>query len=239
MTTGSVTAGRARTGWLLRIEDWLLAGWVALVAPALIHVQATSSGPFDPGRPVDGLLGLVAITGAAVCLATRPAGVPRGPGLLGSAAVGPFVGGLLLVIFSTASALDLGQATGLVLAGAVVAIAVVARIRWPEPPSIVRRALVTPYVLLAGGLFWNLIGAVTAGGDLPARIRSVAGSDPGSVMPVVGFLIASSAIYYAMLVYAPRQVADRDGGPVAWLVRYALFAASVAFGAGWLLILAG
>jgi hypothetical protein len=239
MTTGSVTAGRARTGWLLRIEDWLLAGWVVLVAPALVHVQASASGPFDGGRPIDGLLGLGAITGAAVCLATRTAGAPRGPGLLGSAAVGPFVGGLLLVIFSTASALDLGQAAGLALAGVVVTMALVARIRWPEPPSIVRRALVTPYILLAGGLFWNLIGAVTAGGDLPARIRSVAGSDPGSVLPVVGFLLASSAVYYAMLVYAPRQVAEREGGAAAWLVRYALFVASIALGAGWLLVLAG
>jgi hypothetical protein len=239
MTSGSVTADRTRTGWLLRVEDWLLAGWVALVAPALVHLQGSSAGPFDAGRPIDGLLGVVAITGAAVCLATRPAGAARGPGLLGSAAVGPFVGGLLLVVFSMSSALGLGQAANLALAGAVVAIALVARVRWPVQPAMVRRALVTPYVLVAGGLFWTLIGAVTAGGDLPAQIRSVVGADPRSVLPVTGFLVACSAVYYAMLVYAPRQVAEREGGPVAWLVRYALFAASIAFGAGWLLVLAG
>ncbi len=239
MTAGCVPTDRVRTRWLLRVEDWLLAGWVALVAPALVHAQASESGPFDGGRPIDGLLGLAAITGATVCLATRPRGRPQEPGLLGSAAVGPFVGGLLLVVFSASSALGLGQAANLALAGAVVAIALIARLRWPAPPAIVRRALVTPYILVAGGLFWSLIGAVTAGGDLPAQIRSVAGSSPGSVLPIVGFLVACSAVYYAMLVYAPRQVADREGGPVAWLVRYALFAASIAFGAGWLVVLTG
>jgi hypothetical protein len=40
-------------------------------------------------------------------------------------------------------------------------------------------------------------------------------------------------VYYAMLVYAPRQVAEREGGPVAWLARYALFVAATLLGIGW------
>jgi hypothetical protein len=226
-----------RARLLPRVEDWLLAGWVAIVAPAAIHLQP-ASGIFDPGRPLDGLAGIVAIAGATVCLVTRPADTPAS-GLGISGAVGPFVGGLLLVILSTASALELSEAAGVALAVAIAGLAVVARLRWPKVPAIVRRALVTPYVLVAGGLFWSLIGAVTSGGDVVTGIRQAAPSDIRGVLPIVGFLLAFSAIYYAMLVYAPRQVAEREGGPVAWIVRFALFVASVAFGAGWLLILGG
>jgi hypothetical protein len=237
--TAASTAHRpASARSLPRIEDWLLAVWVALVAPAAIHLQP-SSDIFGPGRPLDGLLGIVAITGAAVCLATRSTGSAAGQGLGGSAAVGPFVGGLLLVAFSTVSALELPEAAALALAAAIAGIAVLTRLRWATLPATVRRALVTPYVLVAGGLFWSAIGAVTAGGDLTAAIRQVAPSDVRAVIPIVGFLLAFSAVYYAMLVFAPRQVAEREGGPVAWVVRYGLFVASVMLGAGWLSLLGG
>jgi hypothetical protein len=237
MTAAAPTDRPTRAAWLPRVEDWLLAGCVAIVAPAVIHLQPTS-GIFDPGRPLDGLAGIGAIAGAAVCLATRPADTPAS-GIGVSGAVGPFVGGFLLVILSTASALDLSNGATVAVLIAIATLAVVARLRWPRVPALVRRALVTPYVLVAGGLFWSLIGAVTSGGDLVTGIRQAAPSDIRGVLPIIGFLLAFSAIYYAMLVFAPRQIAEREGGPVAWMVRYALFVASVALGAGWLLILGG
>ena len=48
-----------------------------------------------------------------------------------------------------------------------------------------------------------------------------------------GLLLAFSAVYYAMLVYAPRQVAEREGTLVTWVLRYALFVAGVVFGLAW------
>jgi hypothetical protein len=36
-----------------------------------------------------------------------------------------------------------------------------------------------------------------------------------------------------MLIYAPRQVAGREGGVVAWVIRYALFVAGVVAGLAW------
>jgi hypothetical protein len=237
-TAASSTDRPARARWLPRVEDWLLAGWVALVAPAAIHLQP-SSGIFDPGRPLDGLLGILAIAGAAVCLATRSTGAAAGQGLGGSAAVGPFVGGLLLVAVSTVSALELPEAMALAVAVGIAGLALLARLRWPTLPTTIRRALVTPYILVAGGLFWSAIGQVTSGGDLTTAIRQAAPSDVRAVLPITGFLLAFSAVYYAMLVFAPRQVAEREGGPIAWLVRYALFVASIALGAGWLVVLAG
>ena len=238
MTAASSADPAAQARWLPRIEDWLLAGWVALVAPPVIHAQS-SAGIFDGGRPLDGLLGLAGLAGAAVCLATGTMGDPARPGFGVSAALGPFVGGLLLVVFSTAAALGLSEAAGIALAIVIVIGAVLVRLRWPALPVVVRRALVTPYILAAGGLFWSVIGTVTAGGDLPAAIRQTAPSDIRSVLPVVGFLLAFSGVYYAMLVFAPRQVAEHEGGPVAWVVRFGLFVASVALGAGWLVALGG
>jgi hypothetical protein len=35
-------------------------------------------------------------------------------------------------------------------------------------------------------------------------------------------------------VYAPRQIAEPEGGPISWLLRFALFLVSVLFGFGWL-----
>jgi hypothetical protein len=210
---------------------------VAVVVPALLTTQAPAAGLFDPGRPLDGLLGVVAVVGAAVCLAARHPDDRARTGSPASAAVGPFVGGLLLVVASTAAALDLSEnaVVGLVVATAIVA--AVVRLRLPPPSSVARRALVTPYILVTGRLFWTAIGAVTANGDVPAAIRQAGVADIASVLPIVGFLLAFSAVFYAMLVYAPRQVAEPDGGPFAWLVRYGLFAASVALGAGWLVLL--
>ncbi len=219
--------------WLVRAEDWLLAGWVALVAPTLGHVQATAAGPFDGGRPMDGIVGLVAVLGAVACLAlpvaTRDAG-----GLGVSAAVGPFVGGLLLVAISSVTALGLGDRAGAALALAAAAVAVVVRMRLPPASNLVRRALVTPYVLVTGSIFWQIMNAVTGEGGAAFRLGGATLSQFQAAVPALGFLLAFSAVYYAMLVYAPRQVAEREGGPVAWIARYGLFAASVLLGTSWL-----
>ncbi len=71
----------------------------------------------------------------------------------------------------------------------------------------------------------------TSSGASPADLRAGA--------PLIGFLLAFSAVYYAMLVAAPRQVAEREGGLVSWVVRYLLFVVGVAFGIAWLPLLAG
>ena len=234
-TTGAAT----KRTWLLRVEDWILAGWIALAAPALIQVQGTSTDVFDGGRPVDGLIGLIAVAGALACLALRRPTTPSDGGLIGSGAVGPFVGGLLLVAISSATALGLGSTVMLVLAGVIAVAAVVIRLRLPAAPPIVRRALVTPYVLVTATLFWRLINAVTGGADLSGGLRSASIADLQAAGPVLAFLLAFSAVYYAMLVFAPRQVAEREGGVVTWLVRFALFVAGFALGLTWLVTLAG
>ncbi len=235
----SAAARPSRARWWVRVEDAVLAVWVAVVAPALFASGPAPAGPFEPGRPIDGLLGLGAVLGVAVCLALRRPDAPQGRGSSSWGAVGPLVGGLLLVVVHATT--SLGMSGGLVFATALVfaAVALVARRRWPAPSAAFRRALVTPYLAVAGGMFWDVIAGVTSGGELPAQIRRAAASDLGAVLPIVGFLLLYSAVHYAMLVFAPRQVAEREGGVVVWLVRYAVFAASLLLGAGWLVVLAG
>ena len=41
--------------------------------------------------------------------------------------------------------------------------------------------------------------------------------------PLLGVLVAFCGVYYVMLVYAPRQLAQPEGGAVAWLARFGVF----------------
>jgi hypothetical protein len=100
----------------------------------------------------------------------------------------------------------------------------------PPLAAPIRRALVTPFVLVSGALFWTFIAAIT--GE-PGSATPEAIANPATALAAGGFLIAFSGVFYVMLIFAPRQVADREGGIVSWLVRYALFAAGVIAGLAW------
>jgi hypothetical protein len=222
----------------IRAEDWILAGWIALAAPIAGRIDG-SAGPFDPGRPVDGVLCIVGILGALICLATGRSDAPAdaGPGTLERASIGPLTGGLLLVAYSGSSALGLAGAAGwaVVIAGLVVVVAV--RLRWPALPTAVRRMLVTPFLLATGGIFWTIVDQVTGGGSLAGAATAGAGAPAPSLQTVAlvaGALLAFAGVYYAMLIYAPRQVAEPEGGPVTWLVRFGIFLTSVVVGLAWL-----
>ncbi|HEY7828063.1 MAG TPA: hypothetical protein VIB99_07500 [Candidatus Limnocylindrales bacterium] len=228
--------GRSRLVQLalsLRVEDWLLFGWVSLAAPVLGQTDP-SAGPFDPGRPVQGTLELIGVAGALICLVTGRSDPPPGARStgVGWGATGPLVGGLLLVSLVGWTGLGLSGtlATAAWIALAVVIVAV--RWRWPALPTVVRRALVTPFILAAGGIFWSVIDTVTGGRS--ALVGQPAGASPGDIAFLVGLLAAFSSVYYAMLIFAPRQVAEPEGRPVTWLLRFGVFLVSVAFGLVWL-----
>ena len=218
---------------VLVVEDWLLAGWVALATPALFRLQG-GAGPFDSGAPLEGTLRLAAVLAALICLAARRPKTDTGDAgasILERGAVGPLCGGLLLVGISGFTALDVpsGLAVALVITALVAMIAV--HLAAPPLSLMVRRALVTPFVMVAGGLFWSLIAAVI--GEPGGTTAAAVAANPQAAAAAVAFLLAFSAVYYAMLVYAPRQVAERDGGVVTWLSRYALFVAGVVAGLAW------
>lgn len=223
-------------GSLARVEDWVLAGWVIFGAPLLARTAAPT-GPFDPGQPLQGIFRLGAVLAALTCLAARkPSGAPAtGWQILDSGAVGPFTGGLLLVAISGAIALDLLSwgTYGFCLLAACLMIAM--RVAVPPLPTVARRLLVTPFVMAAAGIFWSLIDAVLGpiwNGGGAGSWGSLVSLSP-VVLPVVAFLVAFSAVYYAMLIYAPRQVAEREGGLLAWVLRYLMFLGGIALGAAW------
>ncbi len=225
---------------LLRVEDLVLAGWVAIASPLLFRVGG-DKGPFDPGQPLVGWLRLGAVLGVLLCLAARrkgEAGSPRQTSLLNRASVGPFVGGLLLMTISGFTAL--GLPTFAVYATLLAAAAGMIATRLAVSPIgvVIRRALVSPFVMVAGGIYWTLIEQVI-GTPGAATVRRNAPVDWHSAALPLFFLVAFSAIYYAMLIYAPRQIAEREGGAVEWVLRYAAFAFSIALGIGWLSILSG
>jgi hypothetical protein len=101
----------------------------------------------------------------------------------------------------------------------------------PPLATPIRRVLVTPFVLVSGGLFWTLIAAIT--GEPGSATPAAALGNPATALAAGAFLIAFSGVYYVMLIFAPRQVAEREGGLVTWLFRYVLFAAGVAAGLAW------
>jgi hypothetical protein len=240
MTTDPSSMGEAhaappsrRYATLLVAEDWLLAAWVSIATPLLFRAQG-GVGPFDSGAPFLGALRLVAVAGALACLAVRrtPADVAANrQSLIKGGAIGPLVGAILLVTISAFTALDLPSGAG----GVIVIVALVAMVivHFAVPPlaAPVRRILVTPFVLVAGGLFWTLIAAIT--GEPGSATPAAALTNPATALGAGAFLIAFSGVFYAMLIFAPRQVAERDGGVVTWLLRYALFAAGVVAGLVW------
>jgi hypothetical protein len=175
-------------------------------------------------------------------VAATPAAPDTGtsrPGVLDSAAVGPLVGGLMLVGGTGFAELGLDPAALFVPTFAAVVVLALAQSRLPAVSTPVRRALVTPYLLSAGGIFWGIVHAVTAGLDIAGQFGSSMAGVAAGVAAVAGVFIVGAAVYYAMLIYAPRQIAEREGGPIQWLVRFALFVASVVVGVGWLSLLGG
>ena len=150
--------------------------------------------------------------------------------------MGPFVGGLLLVTISGFTAL--GATTAVVYATLLFSAIGIIAIRVAVPPVsiVVRRALVSPFVMVAGGIYWTLIEQVVGTAGISAVRRGAAVDQHGAELLLL-FLVAFSAIYYAMLIYAPRQIAEREGGVVEWLLRYATFAVSIGLGIGWLSVI--
>jgi hypothetical protein len=153
--------------------------------------------------------------------------------LINRGAMGPFVGGMLLITIGGFVALDAGSQVVLgVLVLTVVALIAV-RIAVPPLPNPVRRLLISPYVMIAAGLYWTVIEQVVGTPGFSAA-RNQARIDFHSAELPLLFLVAFSAVYYAMLIFAPRQIAESEGGIVEWLLRYLAFVVSIVLGIGWL-----
>ncbi len=225
---------RVSPGAGLRFEDIVLAVMVALVGPVLVAIQG-SGGIFDSGRPLDGIIRTAGFLGALACLATRSSDGPAAnePTVLLSASVGPMVGGLMLVGGSGFAALNLDPEVIFGPTFLAVVVLGVAGGHLPAIPTSTRRWLVTLYLIAAATLFWSLIDAIVGGMDIAGEFSRAWTQDAQTTAFVGGALILMAAVYYAMLVYAPRQFVEREGNPLTWLIRFGVFVVGVAFGLGW------
>jgi hypothetical protein len=181
----------------------------------------------------------VGLVGALACLATRnsdDAGSPSAA-FARTAAIGPLTGGLMLVGASGFAGFGFDPAA--VFGPILVAVAVFSLLGSHAPAlrTSLRRTLVTPFVLAAGGLFWSFVREFIGPGNIAGEIGSSFASDSRGTLAILGFLTVTAAVYYAMLVYAPRQVAEREGGPLEWAARFALFLVGIGLGLAGLAVL--
>ncbi len=224
-----------RDGWLrrhLRIEDLFLFFALIVVEPLLFPPRQTSSG----GGPdlFIGLLDLVGLLAFVACLAARSQ-----PGVVSGLmakndvlyAVGPLFGAFAFTLDDTIENLGLDGNLALVPIVAGIAVAVVVRLRVPPLSAEQRRALVTPFILITSRFFGAFLSGLTGIFDLRQLAASAANPDDLAgtlflvVIGAVGILV-----FYVMLVFAPRQVADREGTAGTWAVRFMLFLVSLALG---------
>ncbi len=180
-------------------------------------------------------------------VAVRPAATrsPAEPSIIAghTGILGPLFGGIL---FLSARGLEnLGFADApfpFIILGVGAALVLQASNRAPVVPASLRRLLVAPFVL-AGTLLFNeviggfgigpgLVGAVLA--STPSATPFGPAGDTGSyLLFVFGIVTAGAAIFYTMLVAAPRIMVEREGNILAWAVRFAAWFAGTLAGMGW------
>jgi hypothetical protein len=98
--------------------------------------------------------------------------------------------------------------------------------RLPVIPIMARRALVTPMAILATGAFDRIMGSGL--GDVVGGF--LRGEAPSGLAVFLPLIIGAAAAMYAMLVVAPRAIADPGAGGVAWVVRFLFLLAALATG---------
>jgi hypothetical protein len=216
----------------IRAEDLLLFAWL-IVRPLVLPAGGSVVGGSDRD-PVGGLLDLVALCGASACVASRSRpGVQSG--LLGDQgvayAVGPLVGAVAFAIDDCAARLGLTGGLALIPIAVPIAVAVAARFLLPPLSAEGRRALVAPFVLATSGFFGSFLASFTDVFDLRWLADSLTRPDqaPGA-LAILGVASLGTLIFYLMLVFAPRQIAQREGTTATWAVRFAVFLDGLAIG---------
>jgi hypothetical protein len=222
----------------LRIEDGVLAAWLGVLAP----LGAAAGGQSLTEGPVAGAVMVVATLLAIVCLATRPPDQP-GVHLTDEERVaprwilaGPLVGGTAIISATGFEQLGIRgvDLSGFVLLAAVAAI--VLNRFLPVLPTLTRRLLVLPFMVVAGSLF-NLLTAGILGTIDPADVVASIGTPQWGLTAFILLMVGGAlAAFYAMLIVAPRQLADPERGGFRWVIRFLLFLVASLTGIGWLTV---
>lgn len=237
----------------LRGQDVLLFGWVALgwplAAAALGGGDLGLSGAFDEGQPLRGLVWLLAVVGALIVIGTRNVEDAPDPRSLDErlALYGPLFGGMLFVAGGATSGLGLddGPGIGLAFLGMLVLTVLAGLGRVGRLPRSTRVVLVTPFILIASGIFAGTMADLGLGPDLlrgaldPAAGATGPGEIAASLGVSLGLFLAVAVVFYPMLVIAPRTLVDGRVDGLSWLVRFVVFFVGSLLGLVWLRALGG
>ena len=224
---------------MLPLEDLVLAGWNLVSVPigAALGGGWTSSG----SAPLLGLLELAATGGAIVALATRDTETAaiEDRSFRAWALAGPLMGAVVLVGGNASDRLGMNVGGFLGIAAFIAVVAAFALgSRLPVIEPTVRRLLVAPFVFVTAAFFTDFVASLLDGLDLGELARALfdgraAASELAGVAGLVAFfVIAGSAMFYAMLVIAPRELVSGERRPHVWLLRFVVFIASAVVGAG-------
>lgn len=181
---------------------------------------------------------------ALACLATRPADQP---GLRARPdgdelaprwiLAGPLVGGAAIIGSTGFDQLGVRDVdlSGLVL---LVAVAALVGNRWlPVVPATLRRVLVLPFTLVAGSFFSGLAASILDTVEVGDVLSTIGTPEWGVTALVLMMVVGGLAAFYAMLVVAPRQLADPEDAGVRWVLRFVLFLGASLLGIGWLTLI--
>jgi hypothetical protein len=227
----------------LEAEDVVLGVWNLVAIPVGTAVAGSWQGS-EPA-PLLGLVEVAAVLLAIAAMATRPAVIEGPAGEFRTWILsGPLVGALALVGQSGAERLGIpGTEVVLGIALLIGLGAIAFGDRLPVVDRGHRRLLVLPLILIAAGVFQDigtdlvegldpgaLVAGFTSGAGVSSQELTLAGL-------VAGVVVLGSAVFFAMLIVAPRELADPEPRPSVWLLRFVLFLVSAATGIGiWSLI---
>lgn len=214
-----------RLAGLLRLEDLLLAALTAIGIPLLerwLRGTVAEASPSGDPTALTGIMGLLAVAGVIACVLTRGPDEPppladRALTLQGWARF-PLAAGVGIVALETIPGLGLdadpfaGLTFVAVFAGALL------HPKLPVIPITARRFLVLPMVVLAAGAFDRIIGR-----DLGGMALDLLGGAQPEVAAFWPLILGAVAMLYAMLVIAPRAIADPGASGAAWTVRFLFF----------------
>jgi hypothetical protein len=177
--------------------------------------------------PLVALLYLVAVVGAIVVLGTRdPDDQPSlnlKEGSLTPRAYAPFPLIAVLGMIGSAGTEGLGIGSSEALFAPIFIAAAAAFVLYknlPVIPTDLRRALMTPCILISSVIFNGIIS------DLFSEVRP---ADIADIVDTAGFGAAAMlfvflpGVFYVMFVFAPRQLAETEGTWRQWFIRYGLY----------------
>jgi hypothetical protein len=190
----------------------------------------------DAQSQLGALVALLAAIGAIVAMATRVPGEARLESRVEGMEperlwmIGPFIGAVGFVAGDSLGRLGLPGGDALVgVAFLVVLASVLLANHLPVVSRDLRRLMVAPFVFLSAVFLQTLSGEVVqmlgGEGGLAAGLLA-----PEQLALAVTFLVILTfvgGIFYMMLIFVPRELADPGASTRAWLLRFGLFYVSL------------